>query len=273
MRAVKVFNNNAVSVVTPEGEEAILLGNGIGFNKRPGQEVDEKRIEKVFHVRSDLQSKFLELMKDTRESALDAASLILDHAKEMGLDTGKSLILSLTDHINFAIDRAEQGIALPYLMLSETKMLYPKEYELGKWAIGCIEEQCGVRLPDYEAGYIALQLASCTSDKDTVYQTLQLVQGALHIVSDEYGCDLADDNLDVMRLTTHLKFLAQRVFSNSIWHEEKPGALFRMLKREYPGSYACSLRISHFIDKNFNYELNDQELTYLMVHLSKIYGY
>lgn len=29
MQAVKVFNNNAVSVVMPDGREAILVGNGL----------------------------------------------------------------------------------------------------------------------------------------------------------------------------------------------------------------------------------------------------
>ena len=36
MQAVKVFNNNAVSVVMPDGREAILVGNGLGFGRRPG---------------------------------------------------------------------------------------------------------------------------------------------------------------------------------------------------------------------------------------------
>ena len=31
MQAVKVFNNNAVSVVMPDGREAILVGNGLGL--------------------------------------------------------------------------------------------------------------------------------------------------------------------------------------------------------------------------------------------------
>lgn len=36
MQAVKVFNNNAVSVIMPDGREAILVGNGLGFGRRPG---------------------------------------------------------------------------------------------------------------------------------------------------------------------------------------------------------------------------------------------
>ena len=41
MQAVKVFNNNAVSVVMPDGREAILVGNGLGFGRRPGDVIDK----------------------------------------------------------------------------------------------------------------------------------------------------------------------------------------------------------------------------------------
>ena len=50
MRVVKIFNNNALSTVTNDRKEAILLGLGIGFNKRPGDKVNEDKIEKIYYV-------------------------------------------------------------------------------------------------------------------------------------------------------------------------------------------------------------------------------
>ncbi|MDE8723881.1 CAT RNA binding domain-containing protein, partial [Faecalibacterium prausnitzii] len=40
MQAVKVFNINAVSVVMPDGREAILVGIGLGFGRRPGDVIE-----------------------------------------------------------------------------------------------------------------------------------------------------------------------------------------------------------------------------------------
>ena len=48
MIAVKIFNNNALSTVTDDGKDAIILGLGIGFNKRPGDQVNEDKIEKIY---------------------------------------------------------------------------------------------------------------------------------------------------------------------------------------------------------------------------------
>lgn len=59
MRSIKIFNNNAVSTVMPDGREAIVLGRGIGFNKRPGDRISEDLVEKVYYVQDEMQTKFL----------------------------------------------------------------------------------------------------------------------------------------------------------------------------------------------------------------------
>ena len=50
MKANKVFNNNAVAVTWIDGTEAVLVGSGIGFGKRPGDGIDEKKIQKVYLI-------------------------------------------------------------------------------------------------------------------------------------------------------------------------------------------------------------------------------
>lgn len=48
MIAVKIFNNNSILSKNDKGEEIILVGGGIGFGIRKNDEIDERRIEKVF---------------------------------------------------------------------------------------------------------------------------------------------------------------------------------------------------------------------------------
>ena len=64
MKAIKVFNHNAVSTVMPDGREAIVLGTGIGFHKRPGDPVEERCIEKVYYVQDEMQTKFLQMLQN-----------------------------------------------------------------------------------------------------------------------------------------------------------------------------------------------------------------
>lgn len=47
MQIIHVYNNNIVSAIRGK-QEMIIVGAGIGFHKRPGDTVDEKRIEKTY---------------------------------------------------------------------------------------------------------------------------------------------------------------------------------------------------------------------------------
>ena len=73
MQAVKVFNNNAVSVVMPDGREAILVGNGLGFGRRPGDVIDKSRVSKVYYVQNELQTKFLKMLDNVTPQVMQAA--------------------------------------------------------------------------------------------------------------------------------------------------------------------------------------------------------
>ena len=77
MQAVKVFNNNAVSVVMPDGREAILVGNGLGFGRRPGDVIDKSRVSKVYYVQNELQTKFL------KGAVIGIADDLLDRLDEL----------------------------------------------------------------------------------------------------------------------------------------------------------------------------------------------
>ena len=272
MKAVKVYNNNAVSTVWPDGREAVIIGSGVGFHKKPGDTIDERRIEKVYYIQDDLQNRFLQLLKDARPEALRAAEEILKHARDSGLELKSQMILSLTDHISFAIERLEQGIELPCLMLNETKVLYAREYEVGCWALEKIEQLCGAAHPAYEAGYIALQQASTSMNREATYNTLKLVTGALDIIKDTYGVELDPDQIDTMRLTTHLKFLAQRIFSRVQWDDDGVEGLYQLLIRKHRKNQECIRRLQSYIKETFHYTLNPQEEVYLLVHLSKIFN-
>ena len=67
MQAVKVFNNNAVSVIMPDGREAILVGNGLGFGRRPGDVIDKSRVSKVYYVQNELQTFVLRVIRQSLE--------------------------------------------------------------------------------------------------------------------------------------------------------------------------------------------------------------
>ena len=176
MKIIKVFNNNSVSVILPGGREAILLGSGIGFHKRAGETVDENRVDKVYYVQTEIQTKFLEMLQDVQPTVMEAAERIIALAEAEGFPMSSQATISLVDHISFAIERQEKHMSLPNLLLSETRLLYQKEFALGQQGLEIIRQTCGVSLPEDEAGYIALHLVSISVDSTAAYGTLKFVK-------------------------------------------------------------------------------------------------
>ena len=273
MKAIRVFNNNAVSTVMPDGREAIILGKGIGFHKRPGEEVDARLVEKVYYVQNEMQTKFLKILQDVEPNVMRAAERVLAMAENEGFRMSNQATISLIDHISFSIERFKKNITLPNLLLNETQLLYQKEYKLGRKALDIIEECCGVRLPEDEAGYIALHLVTISVDRNAAYEYLQFIKGSLDIVRETYSIALEQDSLATIRLTTHLKFLAQRIRQDSIWPEEDDEPMYRALPARDPRHSVCLERMEAFIRQITGHSINNQERFYILIHLTQLLRY
>ena len=160
MRVEKVLNNNLVISVLEQNREIILMGRGIGFGLKPGMEIDEGKIEKKFYGFSDSRNETLlmELLERVPMEYLAVGMQIVEYIREhFHKELNEKLVLGLSDHISFAIERQKQGLSLANTLLLEIKKFYTDEYRLGQAALDIIEEQLGVRLPEDEAGFIAIQ--------------------------------------------------------------------------------------------------------------------
>lgn len=59
----KIINNNVISSWDQDGSEIIIMGRGLGFQKKTGQEVAEDGIEKIFRLESkDVRERFKDLL-------------------------------------------------------------------------------------------------------------------------------------------------------------------------------------------------------------------
>lgn len=53
MKVDKVCNNNIVQVVAEDGKEYIVMGKGLGFQKKPGDDIDRDKIEKTYILENE----------------------------------------------------------------------------------------------------------------------------------------------------------------------------------------------------------------------------
>ena len=216
MKIERVINNNVLSAFDENNREVVIMGRGIAFKKRPGDVVDEEKIEKIFVLNDqDEVGKFAELLKSLPLEHLQVSADIIDYAKQvMKGRLSPGIYITLTDHINFALDRKKSGMQFQNALLQEVKNFYPSEYLIGEYAISLIERRLGVKLPVDEAASIAMHFvnAEYNTDMSDTMNITSLIKEILELVETEMGTNPNELGLYYSRFVTHLKFLAQRLF-------------------------------------------------------------
>lgn len=269
MRVIRVYNNNVVATRTDD-KEAIVQGSGVGFGKKPGDLIDEAKIEKIFFIKDDQLSKFEELLDDVPIEYFQIAEMIAQKAtRDLNVSLDNQILIALADHIYFAVERYYKDASLSNFLNSEISYLYRKEYQIGLWALDRIEEMLKVRLPKDEAGLIALHIINSSTKASTqdISDTLIFIRGILDIIKEQFNITFDKENLDTTRLMTHLKFLANRV----IYHENENivelDDMYDLLVSKKKECKLCIEEIDDYIQDKFGYKLSKQEKVYLLVHL------
>ena len=269
----KIINNNVVITVADNGRETVVMGRGIGFQTRAGQRVDEKKIEKRFVLDSKSDTgRFGELVQSIPLEHFEVSMKIIEYAMQvMQRRLSNSIYISLTDHINFALERYKSGLVFENPLLQEVRRFYPSEYLIGEYAVAMVEHDLGVKLPIDEAVSIALHFVNAeykTAMSDTMNITT-LIRQILNIVDIELNTKLDEFGLHYSRFVTHLKFLAYRVFAGQMMNQQEK-ELVEMVQRLYTREYAISEKIAAFIAEKYNHEISPEEKSYLTLHIRRI---
>lgn len=274
MKVEKVINNNIVRSFNDREQEVLVMGKGLGFKKKQGDPIDDSLIEKVYRIEQEDALQHLEhILARIPLEHIQVTNDIVAYANlSLSKDLPENLYTTLMDHISFALQRHAEGIPIRNALLWEIKRFYNHEYLVGKEAIEMIHQKLGVLLPEDEAGFIALHLASATLNSASTEQaqkTMQIIQDILNIVKYHFNVDLKDTSIHYERLITHLKFFIQRVFSgNSIKNEEQEFML--MIKNQYKKEYECALKIYEYFLNVYDVELSNDEMVYLTIHIRRV---
>ncbi|MCY7947545.1 BglG family transcription antiterminator LicT [Bacillus atrophaeus] len=273
MKIAKVYNNNVVSVINEHDKESVIMGRGIAFQKKAGDKVDEGRIEKIFTLENkDVSEKFKTLLYEIPLECMEVSEEIISYAKmRLGKKINDSIYVSLTDHINFAIERHKKGLDIKNALLWETKRLYKEEFSIGKEALLMVEKKTGISLPEDEAGFIALHIvnAELNEEMPNIISITKVMQEILSIVKYHFNIEFDEESLYYYRFVTHLKFFAQRLF-NGTYMESSDDFLFETVKEKYHRAYKCTEKIKQYIQKEYDYELTSEELLYLTIHIERV---
>jgi len=273
MKISKIINHNIVISEDLTGDEIVLMGRGIAFNKKKNETLDEALIEKRFHLEKEVMSDhFFELLREVPEDIIKVTYEVIEHIKtNMDKKIDDRIYSTLLDHVNFAVTRYLQGIQFNNMLLLEINHLYKEEIKIAKEVVLMINQKLMVKLPEDEAAFIALHIVNAQLELDIreIAQVTTLINEVLKIVRYHLKVELDESSLDYARFITHLKFFARRLLTQQN-NNDNDLTLFEMVKGRYPNELRCVEVIEKHVQKVHRQGLSLSEKLYLTMHMTRI---
>ena len=277
MRIKKVINNNILCARDEKGNEMIVTGKGLGFKRKTGEFIDPELVEKTYRMESKTEQKKLrELVQQIPIEHLRLTQDLIDYIKsQIKQPLNESLLVTLADHISFAIQRKEQGIEFQNPLSGSVMCYYPTEYHLGQHCLKMIEQEYGIRLHPDEATFIALHIvnAELNTDMSQMHDLTKMLDGCVRVTEFFYKKKFEPDSLDFSRFIVHLRYLIQRLFQNNTLEDtdDSRDVMFReLIQRNCAEHYECACRIASYIEFNFDMKISEEEKVYLTIHLKRL---
>ena len=274
MQIKRIFNNNAVMFLNKKGREEIALGKGVGYQKKIGDDIDESLVTKLFVLKdSNITQKLEQLLKDIPIEYIILATEILQEAQHR-LDTELSeiLIVSLSDHIYASVQRKLEGVSIKNDLLWEIKRFYSEEYMIGKDALNIVYKRFGIELAEDEAAFIAMHLINAEvngNGTSSMSKITKVMQDICNLVRHHFHVEFDPSSGYYYRFMTHLKFFSERMLQGKTYSDEEDSELFDILKLRYINAYECTEKIRRYLKQAYNYQLSDEEESYLLIHIQR----
>ncbi len=275
MRVIKKLNNNFAICVDSEGKELIATGKGIGFPKTPYELEDLNLITRTFY---DIDQKYLGLFKELPETVIHFTAKLVDIARnELKYELNPNLVVTMSDHINFCIQRAKQDIYVQMPLIYEVEQTFPAEAKLGKYAVKQIERRFHVRLSQNEASGIAMNFVNArynSKSRTDITEELQkrydeILEDTISIVEDEIGILIERNSFNFARYSSHLMYLLNRIAENQTLDSDN-GIMYQSMREEFPEIAACVDLIDRYFRRKLKISLSKEEKLYLILHINRI---
>lgn len=273
MLANKILNNNFISSTDKDGHEIVIMGKGLGWQMKPGDPVDPEKIEKIFRMDTVTSSeKMKKLFLEVEMSSVEISSKIIQFAQETTqVELNKNIILTLTDHIDFAIERYNKGISLKNDFKLWIQKMFNEEFSVGLYALEVIQETLGIQMPEDEAAHIAMHIINAQLDGNMAHtdEITNLLSMCFHIIELKTGKIISEKSWAYERFMRHLLALAQRIIARTE-NIAVNDSLNLAIQSQFPLEHDISIAIRNYIQKTFNFMIADDEVTFLTIHINRL---
>ncbi|MFD0714748.1 PRD domain-containing protein [Paenibacillus sp. GCM10027626] len=270
----RIVGNNVILTLDPHtSREYVLFGKGIGFSSRGEKWIDVKNpcIEKRYRLdEQEPMQQYHSLVEDINPGIIQLSEQIIERIKErIGTPVNPKVYFALPNHIHFAIYRLRNGMDINNPFLFETRMSFPREYEIAAEAAAMISEQTGVPIPEDEIGFLALHVYSCTEPVSVVQlvKLTRLINTIVERVEQLYGRTIARNSSNHARFIAHLRGMLERLLHG----KTVTNPLVKEIREQHPQEFAVATEITEFIEQELKIKVSIDEIGYMSMHLHRLF--
>lgn len=275
MKVIKLLNNNAAMVMDENGVESVVMGKGIAHKAKKGDELSEQDIDKVFIMDDQSQlARYSKLFSEIPTDIFHLSASYIELAKErLNRKLQNSLHISLADHLNSMIERGKVHAYIRNQMLWDIKRMYQDEFRISQELVAEFNQLYGTVYDDNEAATITLHFVNATieADYDTTVKITKLIGDILNIVKYHFMIEYDEDSYSYYRFVVHLRFLAQRIFQDSMLNDEDMNQVLRQqMSGQYEEAFLCADKVKQFVITHYQYCFTEQECLFLAIYIIKV---
>lgn len=272
MKIIKKINNNVAIALDGRGKELIVFGKGIGFPKIPYELTDLSKVERTFY---DIEPQYYGLLQELPEDIIRVASkMVLRIKNQVAKNLNPNLVFILADHINFAVERARKGldISLPYSY--ELEYEQPGITKLAAFFVKNIRKRYQVFLPKGEITSITMHILNAmegTSGKlEEKESSGVIIRKVTEIIEEHFDIQIDKESFNYFRFKNHMKYFVDRKSRKEEFTDQNQ-ELYDSMRKSYPETYACVLKINEYITEIFHERCSSEEMLYFIIHVNRLY--
>ncbi|GEL15890.1 PRD domain-containing protein [Pediococcus cellicola] len=274
MRITKILNNNVIEAKDESSNQVIVIGRGIGHDRKRGDNISQNEVEEMFIMTNKkLFPTVKNLLTTVSTDLIETSNKIVNYGQQkLGHKINQNIIITLTDHLNYAVRRTRDGFNTPNPLNRDIKKFYPVEYEIGEYARKVVKKYQFTDLSEDEAGFVAMHFVDASiggKEHHNVAKITKIVELTLSVV-DRYIVKPELNSLSYSRFIRHIQYLAIRLLDNVETEVEIDGEIKDLVFKKYPQELKIAQSIKVILHEKFNLTIGNSELMYITMHLVRL---
>lgn len=268
-RVIKVLNNNGILVLDGEQKkEMILLGSGIGFGKRPGEQFASASGARIYTLVTRRDQTAIKMVNGIDPVFLEATGKILEDARKTVGEISQDIFLPMADHIALAARRAKENVQIPNPFTNEIRVIFPKEYEAALRGREVLREMTGCELSDDEAGFIALHIHSglCGEKVSDALDGTRVINESIGMIEKTYGIHINRNSLGYTRIMSHLYYMVMRIREEEVLKVD----MNVYVENVFTKAWECAGEICAFMERALKKPVPAEEQGFLGIHIERV---